>query len=54
MRWVNGQKCYGTGSYVAFADPETRKRTLAFFEVVSPSESQDAPRFKKAMIDTFK
>ena len=39
---------------VAFADPETRKRTLAFFEVVSPSESQDAPRFKKAMIDTFK
>ena len=54
MQWVNGQKCYGTGSYVAFADPETRKRTLAFFEVVSPSESQDAPRFKKAMIDTFK
>ena len=40
--------------YVAFADPETGKRTLEFLEVVAPSESQDAPGPTKAIIDTFK
>ena len=40
--------------YVAFADPETGKPTLAFLEVVAPSESQDAPELRKAIIDTFK
>ena len=39
--------------YVAFADPETGKATLAFFEVVATSESQDAPGLKKAIIKTF-
>ena len=34
--------------YVAFADPETGKQTLAFFEVVTPSESQDAPGLKES------
>ena len=40
--------------YVAFADPETGKPTLPFLEVVAPSESQDAPGLKKAIIDAFK
>ena len=35
--------------YVAFADPETGKPTLAFLEVVAPSESQDAPELRKAI-----
>ena len=39
--------------YVAFADPETGKRTLVFFEVVAPSKSQNAPGLKKATINTF-
>ena len=40
--------------FVAFADPETGKPALAFFEVVTLSESQDAPGLKKAIINTFK
>ena len=39
--------------YVAFADAETGKATLAFFEVVATSESKDAPGLKKAIIKTF-
>ena len=39
--------------YVAFADPETGKPTLVFFEVVAPSKSQNAPGLKKATINTF-
>ena len=40
--------------YVTFADPETGNPTLTFLEVAAPSESQDAPGLKKAIIDTFK
>ena len=39
--------------YVAFADPETGKPTLAFFEVVAPSESQDVPGLKKVIVKIF-
>ena len=39
---------------VTFADPETGKPTLPFFEVAAPPESQDAPGLKKAITDTFK
>ena len=53
MRWVNGQKCYGKVCLCCFADPETGKPTLVFFEVVAPSKSQDAPGLKKATINTF-
>lgn len=28
-------------AYVAFADPETRKPSFVFFEVIAPSKSQD-------------
>ena len=40
--------------YVAFADPGTGKPTLAFLQVVTPSEGQDAPGLKKTIIDPFK
>ena len=40
--------------YIHFADPEAGKATLAFFKVIAPSKSQDAPGLKKAIIGTFK
>ena len=36
-----------------FADPETFKPTLAFFEVIAPPDSQDAPGLKQSIIDVF-
>ena len=39
--------------YVIFADPETFKPTLAFFEVIAPPDSQDAPGLKQSIIDVF-
>ena len=40
--------------YAAFADTGTGKPTLAFLEVVTPSEGRDAPGLKKIIIDPFK
>ena len=39
--------------YVIFADPETFKPTLAFFEVIAPPDSQDTPGLKQSIIDVF-
>ena len=39
---------------VAFPDLETEKPTFVFLKVVAPSECQDTPGLKKAIIDTFK
>ena len=40
--------------YVIFVDPETFKPTIKFLEVVTPSDSQDAPGLKDAITATFK
>ena len=40
--------------YVIFADPETCKPTMKFFQVISTADSQDAPGLKQGIIDTFK
>ena len=40
--------------YVASADSETGKPSLAFFEFAAPSENSDPPGLKKEIIDTFK
>ena len=40
--------------YVIYTDPETFQTTMKFFEVIAPSESQDAPGLKQAIIDAFK
>ena len=39
--------------YVIFTDPETFKPSMTFFEVVTPADSQDAPRLKNAIFATF-
>ena len=35
--------------YVTYTDPETLKPAMKFFEVVAPSDSQDAPDLKQAI-----
>ena len=40
--------------YDIFADPETCKPTMKFFQVISTADSQDAPGLKQGIIDTFK
>ena len=40
--------------YVASADSETGKPTLAFFKFAAPSENSDPPGLKKEIIVTFK
>ena len=47
---ITEQECI----YIIFVDPETSKPTIKFFEVVAPSESQDAPGLKRAITDSFK
>ena len=54
MRWVNRQKCYWTGSCLCcFYWSRNRKANSCVFQVVAPSESQDAPGLKKAIFKTF-
>ena len=41
-------------SFDIFVNPETFKPTIKFLEVVTPSDSQDAPGLKDAITATFK
>ena len=40
--------------YVTYTDPETFKPTMKFFEVVAPSDSQDAPGLKQGIFAIFR